>query len=226
MYETDSIPEDWVAPASCDVDQVWVPSAFNKRTFMAAGVPEDRLRVLHEAVDTVSVLTPRPQKQKHKGVAAGVSEEDRGRVRGEATGPVSAPWLDRGASRDGHAAGGRGQDGRAGEEGGGGGRHVLGRCEGEEGEWDATFRILSVFKWETRKGWDVLLRSYWAAFSPHDKVCLYLRAKMDATNRRQLARLGREMRAARCGPEGAGGTTRGSGRARGRAVGAASWRRL
>ena len=64
MYETDSIPEDWVAPASCDVDQVWVPSAFNKRTFMAAGVPEDRLRVLHEAVDTVSVLTPRPQKQK------------------------------------------------------------------------------------------------------------------------------------------------------------------
>jgi len=37
------------------------------------------------------------------------------------------------------------------------------------------FEFLSVFKWESRKGWDVLLRSYWSAFGPDDDVALRLR---------------------------------------------------
>lgn len=36
------------------------------------------------------------------------------------------------------------------------------------------FVFLSVFKWEYRKGWDVLLRSYLKEFSKDDKVALYL----------------------------------------------------
>ncbi len=37
------------------------------------------------------------------------------------------------------------------------------------------FRFLSVFKWERRKGWDVLLSAYWRAFSSQDDVVLILR---------------------------------------------------
>ena len=37
------------------------------------------------------------------------------------------------------------------------------------------FEFLSVFKWERRKGWDVLLRAYWNAFGPDDDVALRLR---------------------------------------------------
>ena len=37
-----------------------------------------------------------------------------------------------------------------------------------------TFEFLSIFKWERRKGWDILLDSYWTSFSPSDDVLLRL----------------------------------------------------
>ena len=37
MFETDSLPPDWVARCN-DLDEVWVPSAFNVETFRSAGV--------------------------------------------------------------------------------------------------------------------------------------------------------------------------------------------
>lgn len=40
---------------------------------------------------------------------------------------------------------------------------------------DAVFEFLSIFKWEYRKGWDILLKAYWKAFTPSDKVVLRLR---------------------------------------------------
>jgi len=40
----------------------------------------------------------------------------------------------------------------------------------------APFTFLSTFKWEFRKGWDVLLKAYWQAFGPADGVRLLLRA--------------------------------------------------
>ena len=45
MFETDGVPEDWVHLCN-EMDQVWVPSAFNFETFAAAGVDEERLRVV------------------------------------------------------------------------------------------------------------------------------------------------------------------------------------
>eukprot|EP00927_Polykrikos_kofoidii_P061787 TRINITY_DN56617_c0_g1_i1.p1 TRINITY_DN56617_c0_g1~~TRINITY_DN56617_c0_g1_i1.p1 ORF type:complete len:466 (-),score=57.42 TRINITY_DN56617_c0_g1_i1:214-1539(-) len=39
------------------------------------------------------------------------------------------------------------------------------------------FRFLSVFKWERRKGWDVLLRAYFEEFSAHDSVILYIKTR-------------------------------------------------
>jgi glycosyltransferase involved in cell wall biosynthesis len=40
---------------------------------------------------------------------------------------------------------------------------------------DERFEFLSAFKWEYRKGWDVLLSAYWRAFTATDKVVLRLR---------------------------------------------------
>lgn len=166
MYETDRIPSDWLAPATCLVDEVWVPSDFNRGTFAAAGVPQARIRVLHEAVDTRSLFAP----------AKGFPEEDK--VVDEPT------WLV---------------------------PHILPPCGADGGPrgWgvdgqQSRFRILSVFKWEHRKGWDVLLRAYWRAFGARDRVCLYLRTKMDASNRREFEQLREEMLTERCHREGAG----------------------
>lgn len=42
-------------------------------------------------------------------------------------------------------------------------------------EKDNAFRFLSVFKWEKRKGWDVLLKAYFQEFSADDNVELILK---------------------------------------------------
>lgn len=50
MFETDRLPQDWVAPCN-QMDQVWVPSEFNRETFAKAGVEPDRLVVVPGAID-------------------------------------------------------------------------------------------------------------------------------------------------------------------------------
>lgn len=45
------------------------------------------------------------------------------------------------------------------------------------------FVFLSVFKWEYRKGWDVLLDGYWRAFSRDDPVELHVHTYLPATER-------------------------------------------
>lgn len=45
------------------------------------------------------------------------------------------------------------------------------------------FVFLSVFKWEYRKGWDVLLDSYWNAFESSDPVELHVHTYLPATER-------------------------------------------
>ena len=49
-------------------------------------------------------------------------------------------------------------------------------CDIEEERVNYTkpFQFLSMFKWEHRKGWDVLLKAYWRAFSSTDNVILRL----------------------------------------------------
>ena len=54
----------------------------------------------------------------------------------------------------------------------------------------ARFAFLSVFKWESRKGWDALLRAYLHEFRyQSDHVALYLRVRTDEANRAELAAL-------------------------------------
>ncbi|NKX54699.1 glycosyltransferase family 4 protein [Arthrobacter mobilis] len=104
MFETDSVPAAWLDRTAA-VDEVWVPSQFNARTFTAAGVPPEKLHVVPEAVEPA--------------------------------------WLDT------HARPYRG---------------------------DGPFKFLSVFRWQYRKGWDVLLQAYLAEFSGNDDVELAIRA--------------------------------------------------
>jgi glycosyltransferase involved in cell wall biosynthesis len=44
------------------------------------------------------------------------------------------------------------------------------------------FEFLSIFKWEYRKGWDVMLDAYWAAFKPTDDVVLRVRSYVPHTS--------------------------------------------
>jgi len=50
MFETDGVPSRWM-PYLMSVDEIWVPSQFNVRTFSDAGIPPQRLRVLHQTID-------------------------------------------------------------------------------------------------------------------------------------------------------------------------------
>jgi glycosyltransferase involved in cell wall biosynthesis len=49
MWETDGLPPNWVVRCN-ELDEVWVPSAFNVETFGNAGVAPDRLHVVPEGV--------------------------------------------------------------------------------------------------------------------------------------------------------------------------------
>ena len=51
LFETHSLPATWVAWCN-SVDQVWVPSRFNARSYARAGVHRGSIRVLHYSVDT------------------------------------------------------------------------------------------------------------------------------------------------------------------------------
>ena len=45
MYETSGIPAEWAPKCNEWVDELWLPSEFNMRTFAAAGVGAARVRV-------------------------------------------------------------------------------------------------------------------------------------------------------------------------------------
>jgi hypothetical protein len=50
MFESDSVPAAWV-PLLNQRDEVWVPTQFNAETFAAAGVAEEKLRILNGTLD-------------------------------------------------------------------------------------------------------------------------------------------------------------------------------
>ncbi len=51
MFETDRIPESWV-PSLNAMDEVWVPSEFNRRTFVGSGVDPSKIYVTPSGLDT------------------------------------------------------------------------------------------------------------------------------------------------------------------------------
>lgn len=51
IFETDGLPAAWVEPCN-SMDEIWVPSAFHRKSFASAGVISEKLRVIPYAVDT------------------------------------------------------------------------------------------------------------------------------------------------------------------------------
>lgn len=51
MFETDSLPAGW-ADMCNEMDQIWVPSDFNRATFVRAGVSRNKIAVIPGAIDT------------------------------------------------------------------------------------------------------------------------------------------------------------------------------
>jgi glycosyltransferase involved in cell wall biosynthesis len=140
------------------MDEIWVPTAFHRDTFAAAGVPAEKLVVVGEPVDTgffdpdkhTPLAMPTggdgPWALEHVGEELVYYAVEDG-VQAAAVSPTGAVGEARAA---GVAAGAA-----AGEAAAGGGR---------------PFRFLSVFKWEQRKGWDALLRAFLAEFAADEPV--------------------------------------------------------
>jgi glycosyltransferase involved in cell wall biosynthesis len=108
MFETDRIPHKWVQHCN-DMDEMWVPSEFNKATFSASGVDESKIQVIPQGCDP-TFYTP-----KAEPMNLGLDED--------------------------------------------------------------MFKFLSIFNWQLRKGWDVLLAAYYMEFSKRDDVVLILRCE-------------------------------------------------
>ncbi len=51
LFETDRLPRDWRDFCNT-MDEIWVPSAFNRETFAQSGIAREKLRVLPYGVDT------------------------------------------------------------------------------------------------------------------------------------------------------------------------------
>lgn len=56
IFETDRIPKAWVKPCN-EMDEIWVPSHFNLKTFSESGVKKEKIKVIPYAVDT-SIFNP------------------------------------------------------------------------------------------------------------------------------------------------------------------------
>eukprot|EP01041_Mallomonas_annulata_P005920 gene5920-11948_t len=65
-------------------------------------------------------------------------------------------------------------------------------CHSQNDTNEDIFEFLSIFKWEYRKGWDILLTAYWTAFNIDDPVVLRLRTyvpSFDKGNKNITARI-------------------------------------
>ena len=69
-YETDSVPQAWI-PSLRAADEIWLPSAFNLRSFQKAGISASRLRVIPECLDEELFDPARhPQRESASGEAS------------------------------------------------------------------------------------------------------------------------------------------------------------
>eukprot|EP00038_Savillea_parva_P025458 m.47762 g.47762 ORF g.47762 m.47762 type:complete len:478 (-) comp6926_c0_seq1:286-1719(-) len=144
MFETHRIPLDWVDRCNA-MDEIWVPTEFHRATFTDAGVVASKLVVIPEPVDVV----------RFNPAAKGVRRLTEAEMH-------TTPWL-QGGTLGGGLSASLGTDA------------TRGRSDAAGGDTNVeTFRFLSVFKWEERKGWKILLEAFVNEFSAADAVSLTL----------------------------------------------------
>uniref|UniRef100_A0A6B2L6I8 Glycosyl transferase family 1 domain-containing protein n=1 Tax=Arcella intermedia TaxID=1963864 RepID=A0A6B2L6I8_9EUKA len=108
MFETDRIPEGWESRCN-QMDQIWVPTEFEREVFAKYGVDPSKLVVIPESVD-VDFYNP-----------------------------------------------------------------DLYEAMDLPGQADTKFKFLSIFKWEERKGWSILIKAFIREFSLDEGVVLYIK---------------------------------------------------
>ena len=155
MYETDGVPSKWVRPANCIVHAIWVPTDFNRATFAEGGVREAKISVLGETID-FDHFSRGPRVEGSQSDRQGGAQDRRSYQHVKETLLPSC------------------SDVRSWQR--------MGEAKRDQRSQRACFRFLSVFKWEDRKGWDLLLQSYWLEFSPDEDVALYVVSRPDQAN--------------------------------------------
>ncbi|GAB4819334.1 hypothetical protein N2152v2_006380 [Parachlorella kessleri] len=150
MFETDSLPPEHVERCNM-LDEIWLPTEFHKELYWRSGVTQPQLTVIPEAVDTHQFDPAR-----HKPLPLPIGQRVFGRQHGSGVGEQARPY---GASTQ-HAA-----------------RSLLEKAGARGAASNGTFVFLSIFKWEERKAWDVLLRAYLEEFGATERVMLLLLTK-------------------------------------------------
>lgn len=51
-WEYGAIPKNWVKPMVEEIDEIWVPSTFNKQCYVECGIPEEKVYVIPNGVNT------------------------------------------------------------------------------------------------------------------------------------------------------------------------------
>ncbi|GBF92030.1 hypothetical protein Rsub_04377 [Raphidocelis subcapitata] len=161
------------------MNEVWVPSEWQRGTFVASGVDPGKIRVVPEGVNTSQFdparHAPLPDLESRAQLVFGLSWAEKLAAAGAAAeaGPGAAADAGPGAP----GGGGDGGGAAAGE----GARPPLlrgpRRRAAQRGGGRRPFRFVSSFKWEPRKGWDVLLEAYLSEFGPEDPVELVILTK-------------------------------------------------
>ncbi|KAF6259241.1 hypothetical protein COO60DRAFT_1700898 [Scenedesmus sp. NREL 46B-D3] len=181
MFETDRLPALFV-PRLNAMNEIWVPSEWQKESFAASGVAPDKLVVVPEGVNTTlfdpAAYTPLPLEGKAQLVFGTPWAEKQ-------QSPTNSSSTDVGSDVKPSDGGARGRSRRTASSHGAdtGNSSSRGADTGSsnssssDGQPSKPFVFISAFKWELRKGWDVLLQAYLSEFTAEDDVELYILTK-------------------------------------------------
>ena len=178
MFETDRIPKGWAKKMN-RMDEVWVPSTFMKEVFERGGV--HNIRVVGESVDTVFF---RPIPSLHVAIAVenaverdGVEnavERDAVENAAHATNTHHSTTTTTAATTTTTQRIPKVSEDPA-------NKMNITRAYLFEEVFERhplygvhTDVFLALFKWEYRKGWDLLLDMYFSAFTRQDRVSLFI----------------------------------------------------
>jgi glycosyltransferase involved in cell wall biosynthesis len=145
MYEFNKVPSNWLSHKD-DVDEIWVPCRFVRWVFEKAGFPRDRLFIVPEPID-VFYYDPYAATKIRLPL------------------PPETPWR----RSSNIAIFGESVNANADEQTQSSRWRSIRRKSAE-----VSFKFLSVFKWEDRKGWEILLDAYFDEFRAEEPVSLYL----------------------------------------------------
>eukprot|EP00823_Brevimastigomonas_motovehiculus_P004382 TRINITY_DN2885_c0_g1_i1.p1 TRINITY_DN2885_c0_g1~~TRINITY_DN2885_c0_g1_i1.p1 ORF type:complete len:496 (+),score=38.90 TRINITY_DN2885_c0_g1_i1:63-1550(+) len=140
MFETDRLPNGWAERLNA-MDQVWVPTNFSRDVFVKYGVREDKLVVVPESVNVTFFDPNRP----------GLSETAR-TIYASASAAHFLPSLPS-FSPSASASLSPSSDSTSPPP-------IVDEAPSPLSSSHRPFRFLSVFKWEERKGWQILIEAY------------------------------------------------------------------